>query len=54
MENKKADVIEYPGVFNHVGLLVNKPPGRAGCRSTSLPMNSLRKINILNPSRVGI
>ncbi len=29
-ENKKADVTEYPGVFNHVGLLVNEPPGTAG------------------------
>jgi hypothetical protein len=29
-ENKKADVTEYPAVFNHVGLLVNEPPGTAG------------------------
>jgi hypothetical protein len=27
--NKKADVAEHPEVFDHVGLLVNKPPGRA-------------------------
>jgi hypothetical protein len=27
---KKADVVEYPEAFDHVGLLVNKPPGRAG------------------------
>ena len=27
---KKADVVEYPGVFDHVGLLVNEPPGAAG------------------------
>ena len=27
---KKADVAEYPAVFDHVGLLVNKPPGTAG------------------------
>jgi len=27
-ENKKADVAEHPGVFDHVGLLVNEPPGR--------------------------
>jgi hypothetical protein len=24
---KKADVVEYPQVFDHVGLLVNGPPG---------------------------
>jgi hypothetical protein len=24
---KKADVAEHPKVFNHVGLLVNEPPG---------------------------
>jgi hypothetical protein len=27
---KKADVAEHPEVFDHVGLLVNKPPGQAG------------------------
>jgi len=27
---KKADVVEHPEVFDHVGLLVNKPPGTAG------------------------
>jgi hypothetical protein len=27
---KKADVVEYPEVFDHVGLLVNEPPGTAG------------------------
>ena len=25
-ENKKADVVEHPGVFHHVGLLANEPP----------------------------
>jgi hypothetical protein len=29
-ENKKADVAEHPKAFDHVGLLVNKPPGRTG------------------------
>jgi len=29
-KTKKADVLEHPGVFGHVGLLVNEPPGRAG------------------------
>jgi len=24
---KKADVAEHPEVFDHVGLLVNEPPG---------------------------
>jgi len=27
---KKADVVEHPEVFHHVGLLINKPPGMAG------------------------
>jgi hypothetical protein len=32
-ENKKADVAEHPEVFDHVGLLFNEPPGRAGLLS---------------------
>ena len=32
-ENKKADVAEYPEAFDHVGLLVNEPPGPAGLLS---------------------
>jgi len=28
--NKKTDVPEHPGVFDHVGLLANEPPGTAG------------------------
>ena len=27
---KKADVAEHPKAFDHVGLLFNEPPGRAG------------------------
>ena len=27
---KKADVVEHPEAFDHVGLLVNEPPGPAG------------------------
>ena len=27
---KKADVVKHPGVFDHVGLLVNQPPSDAG------------------------
>jgi hypothetical protein len=29
-KRKKADVMEHPKAFDHVGLLVNKPPGTAG------------------------
>ena len=29
-QTKKADVAEHPEVFDHVGLLVNEPPGQAG------------------------
>jgi len=29
-ETKKADVVENPKVFDHVGILVNEPPGTAG------------------------
>jgi hypothetical protein len=28
--NKKAEVVEHPEVFDHVGLLINEPPGTAG------------------------
>ena len=28
-ENKKADVVEHPEEFDHVGLLSNEPPGRS-------------------------
>jgi hypothetical protein len=28
--NKKADVTRHPKVLNHVGLLINGPPGTAG------------------------
>jgi hypothetical protein len=34
---KKADVVEHPKVFDHVGLLVSEPPGPAGLPSSSLP-----------------
>ena len=29
-KTKKADVVERPKAFHHVGLLVNEPPGKAG------------------------
>jgi hypothetical protein len=32
-ETKKADVAEHPKAFDHVGLLVNEPPGRTGLLS---------------------
>jgi hypothetical protein len=28
-KTKKADVAEYPKVFDHIGLLVDEPPGTA-------------------------
>jgi hypothetical protein len=27
---KKADVVEHPEVFDHIGLLFDEPPGTAG------------------------
>jgi hypothetical protein len=30
LRRKKNDVAENPEVFDHVGLLVNEPPGTAG------------------------
>jgi hypothetical protein len=30
LTQKKADAVECPEVFDHVGLLFNKPPGTAG------------------------
>jgi hypothetical protein len=29
-KTKKADVAEHPQAFGHVGLLVDKPPGKTG------------------------
>ena len=29
-KKKKADVVEHPQGFDHVGLLVDEPPGAAG------------------------
>jgi len=29
-QTKKADVLEHPGVLEHVGLLADEPPGLAG------------------------
>jgi hypothetical protein len=36
MRRKKADVVERPETFDHVGSLVNKPPGWAGLPFTKL------------------
>ena len=41
---KKADVAEPPEGFNHVGLLVNQPPGTAG-----LPFNESSEIEFHEP-----
>jgi hypothetical protein len=30
---KKADVAEHPQVFDHIGLLIDEPPGTAGLLS---------------------
>jgi hypothetical protein len=30
VSTKKADVAEHPRVFDHVGFLIDKPPGRPG------------------------
>jgi len=30
IENEKADVVDASKAFNHVGLLFDDPPGRAG------------------------
>jgi len=30
INQKKADAVEHPEVFDHVGLLFNQPPGMAG------------------------
>jgi len=32
-ETKKADVVEHPKMFDHVGLLINEPLGTAGLLS---------------------
>jgi hypothetical protein len=43
-ETKKADVPEHLKVFDHVGLLVNEPPGtRPGCSLSSHPTISLER-----------
>ena len=28
--HKKADVVEHPKIFDHIGLLFNEPPATAG------------------------
>jgi hypothetical protein len=38
--NKKTDVAGHPEVSNHVGLLVNEPPGEPGCSLFSHPTTS--------------
>jgi len=38
-KTKKADMAKHPKVSGHVGLLVNEPPGKPGCSSSSQPAN---------------
>jgi len=38
-ETEKADVTAHPGVFDHVGLFADLPPGTPGCLSTNRPTN---------------
>jgi len=43
-KQKKTDVAEHPGVFDHVGLLVNEPPRPGwGCSLSSHPTTLLAK-----------
>ena len=30
LKTKKTDVVQHPKAFDHIGLLFNEPPGRAG------------------------
>ena len=40
-ETKKTDVLEHPKVFQHVGLIINQPPGPVpGCCLSSRPTTS--------------
>ena len=41
-KTKKAHVAEYRRVFGHVGLLVNEPPVRPSCSSSSHPSRLLK------------
>jgi hypothetical protein len=36
-KQKKADVLEHPEVFDHVGLLINEPLALASCPLFSRP-----------------
>ncbi len=38
---KKTGVVQHPEVFDHAGLLVNGPPGKPGCPSSSRPTTSV-------------
>jgi hypothetical protein len=40
LRTKKTDVAERPQASNHVGLLLNEPPGRPGCSLISHPTTS--------------
>ena len=40
-KTKKTDVAEHPKVFDHVGLLFNEGPGKAGLLLSSRPTTSV-------------
>ena len=42
---KKADVVERPQAFDHVGLLVNEPSGSAGFPPPSHPTMSIESLS---------
>jgi hypothetical protein len=42
---KKTDVVEHPKVFDHVGLLVNEPPGEPVCSLFSHPTTSTQHVS---------
>jgi hypothetical protein len=44
--SRKADVVERPEGFHHVGLLANEPPGTAGLPCLSHPTTSAYIIRV--------
>jgi hypothetical protein len=43
-KTKKADVVEHPKAFDHVGLLSNEPPAQASCSLSSHPTTMNRSL----------
>ena len=50
--DKKADVVERPMAFTHVGLLVNEPPGTAGLLFVLSSDNFVVKAATYSPARL--